>query len=57
MKGGFNSVKSYNIMANQPYIDVLTLKLDKCVVVVVARATRPPDGLRPNQAQLASPMV
>jgi hypothetical protein len=57
MKGGFNSVKSYNIMANQPYIDVLTLKLEKCVVVVVARATRPPDRLRPNQAQLASPMV
>jgi hypothetical protein len=26
-------------------------------VVVVARATHPPEGLHPNQAQLASPMV
>jgi hypothetical protein len=37
--------------------DVLTLKSDKCMVVAVARATHPPDGLRPNQAQLASPMM
>jgi hypothetical protein len=47
MKGAFNSVDSYNIMA----------KSDKCIMVVVACATRPPDGLRPNQAQVASPMV
>ena len=37
--------------------DVLTLKSDKCMVVAVARATHPPDGLRPNQAQVASLMV
>ena len=33
---------------------MLTLKSDKCMVVAVARATHPPDGLHPNQALVLS---
>ena len=40
-----------------PYVDVLTFKLDKYMLVVMAHATRPPDGLCQNQAQVALPMV
>ena len=42
-KVGFSTINLYKIMAN--YADVLTLKSDKCMVVAVARATHPPDGL------------
>jgi len=35
----------------------LTMKSDKYMVVMGPSASRPPDGLRPNQAQGALPMV
>jgi hypothetical protein len=35
----------------------MLLKIGIFEVVVVARATRPPTGLHPNQVQVASPMV